>query len=446
MRKEKQLRLACALLLIAAVAFGVRSLSAAEPNSAPRVEHQGCFAGLPSAPGVHIAKIQALGENEWLNLGAPAADPKWGVGRGRSWSCKMPYAPDLQGAFLAGQGVHGFIKPDGHYMDDIFFYDVNAHRWICVYPGFDTKAFAANVAKGELKVNTDGQLTDKDGQPVPFASIGGHSYHVHTYDSDQCKYIQTWGSGGIGGDQYTYQMPWDKEGRAALADQLKGKTDRVSGTPFYFNTINGKFERGPFPPQMPAKGQGDNVLFYLPTKKMLFRYNGAGETMLGDCSSHQWVKAGAKGPTPPGSCDLGACYDSKRERVYFGRGGYAPPQRKDEGSVYIYDVKTNAWSNPANKENAGGLSGTNSACVHYDSANDRVLVISRWEGKGFVSAYDPENGMWESGLPIPAHVMAGAECWHGFYSPELNVHFIYIAADSGGGAMWAYRFKAQKKK
>ena len=108
-------------------------------------------------------------------------------------------------------------------------------------------------------------------------------------------------------------------------------------------------------------------------------------------------------------------------------------------------MKSNAWSNPPNKENAGGLSGTNSACVHYDSANDRVLVISRWEGKGFVSAYDPESGAWESGLPIPAHVMAGAECWHGFYSPELNVHFIYIAADSGSGAMWAYRFKRQKK-
>ena len=31
-------------------------------------------------------KIKVLGDNEWLNLGSPAADPKWGKARGRSWS------------------------------------------------------------------------------------------------------------------------------------------------------------------------------------------------------------------------------------------------------------------------------------------------------------------------------------------------------------------------
>src|SRR5438132_1285247 len=76
-----------------------------------QVARQGPLAGLPSKPGPHIDKIKALGNNEWLDLGAPAADPLWGKARGRSWGAKMPYAPDLQGAFLAGQGVHGYIKP-----------------------------------------------------------------------------------------------------------------------------------------------------------------------------------------------------------------------------------------------------------------------------------------------------------------------------------------------
>ena len=32
--------------------------------------------GLPSKPGPHIEKIRKLGDNAWLELGQPAADPK----------------------------------------------------------------------------------------------------------------------------------------------------------------------------------------------------------------------------------------------------------------------------------------------------------------------------------------------------------------------------------
>ena len=45
---------------------------------------KGPLAGPPSPPGPHIDKIKALGDNEWLSLGSPAADPKWGKARGRS--------------------------------------------------------------------------------------------------------------------------------------------------------------------------------------------------------------------------------------------------------------------------------------------------------------------------------------------------------------------------
>src|SRR3712207_7245411 len=46
-------------------------------------------------------------------------------------SAPMPHAPDLGGGFLFGEGVHGYTNPDGRYMDDLWFYDVNAHRWAC---------------------------------------------------------------------------------------------------------------------------------------------------------------------------------------------------------------------------------------------------------------------------------------------------------------------------
>ena len=162
-------------------ALATALLSAAAPAAEKKVQRAGPLAGLPSKPGAHLAKIKALGDNKWLNLGSPKADPKWGTACGRSWSSKMPHAPGLGGAFLHGQGVHGYIKPNGRFMDTIWFYDLYAHRWICIYPGTDTKNFVADIKKGKLKLNGDGQLVDAKGQPVPFSSIAGHSYQDHAY-------------------------------------------------------------------------------------------------------------------------------------------------------------------------------------------------------------------------------------------------------------------------
>ena len=106
------------------------SAAAAEPD---RLHRKGRLATLPSAPGETIARLKALGDNEWLVLGPPAADPQWGRGRGGSWACTMAFAPDLHGAFLFGEGVHGWWnRKTGRYMDDLWFYDVPGHRWICV--------------------------------------------------------------------------------------------------------------------------------------------------------------------------------------------------------------------------------------------------------------------------------------------------------------------------
>jgi len=58
-------------------------------------DKKGPLAELPTKPGAHVEKIKALGDNEWLNLGAPAADPKWGKARGSSWGAKaLILAPD----------------------------------------------------------------------------------------------------------------------------------------------------------------------------------------------------------------------------------------------------------------------------------------------------------------------------------------------------------------
>src|SRR5262245_7027616 len=154
---------------------------AAPGEPKPEDKPRGPLADLPSRPGPHVEKVKALGSNQWLALGQPAADPAWGRARGRSWCAAMPVVPELGGAFLYGEGVHGYTKPDGRYMDDLWLYDVNAHRWVCCYPGADTKAL-------DLTVNADGFEATRDGEPVPVAQQV-HGYSMNTYDTDRRRFL-----------------------------------------------------------------------------------------------------------------------------------------------------------------------------------------------------------------------------------------------------------------
>jgi hypothetical protein len=87
-----------------------------------------------------VSAIRAMAPGTWLDLGAPQADPKWGRARGRAWTSKMAFSGALGGAFLFGEGVHGWANSaNGRYMDDLWLYDVNAHRWVALYPGTNTR-------------------------------------------------------------------------------------------------------------------------------------------------------------------------------------------------------------------------------------------------------------------------------------------------------------------
>ncbi len=431
-------------MLVAALALGagVLSAQAAPPTTQP--VRSGPLAGLPSAPGPHIQKIEALGDNEWVELGPPAPDPKWGLARGRSWSSRMVLAPDLGGAFFHGQGVHGYVKPDGYFMDDIWFYDANAHRWICLYPGTDTRNFVENIRKGELTVNDDGQLTDKAGNVVPFSSIAGHSYQDHAYDSDRGRYLFGGHVDGIGSEQHVRDKPWCKDGRALLLAQ--GKADKSAGAPYVLNTITGRFERPPAGSVGRSHGGAGGSfmvdLVYLPTRKVFWQHS-QGTVRLSDPATHRWIDPKAKG-TPPKGGDVGVCYDSKRDRIYV-CGAVSPgPDGADEGAVHIYDVASNTWSRPANKGKApSGLTSANRACTHYDSVNDRMIVLVFRGDRDVlgVYAYDPETASWgQAPAPVPPAFAADRGCGHGFYSPQLNAHLFYRAGDSNDrGTMWAYR-------
>jgi hypothetical protein len=423
------------------LAFAAASGQAAEAPDGKSAGRSGPLAELPAKPGPHIAKIKALKDNEWLNLGAPAADPKWGKGRGRSWSSKMSYAPDLQGAFLVGQGQHGYIKPDGLF-DDVFFYDVNAHRWICVFPGINTRTLVDDIKSGKFKVNQDGQLVNVEGEPL-FTGYCHHSYQSHTYATDLRRWIGVGGWNGFPYDQHCTKLDWHVEGAKLYQEQMKGKENRASGMPFFYNAVTGKFERYAFSQKM-AGGVTDQVVYYLPGRKSLWLFQSRNQqTWLGDFEARKWTAAAAKGPTPTG-IDFGSCYDSKRERIYICGGSYRGPYGKDEGRIYVYDGKANAWSNLPDKGTIPSAFASNYACVHYDSVNDRVVDMVYSNEKRGVFVFDPATGAWGGEpSPLPASLKDFRQCGHGFYSPEVNAHFFYFAGDSDdNGTMWAYRYKA----
>ena len=97
-RQESEL-IPSRMKIVSALVVGLVSLvmlsASARGDEPQKDERKGPLATLPSKLGVHIEKIKELGDNQWLNLGAPAADPRWGKARGSSWDAKaLILAPD----------------------------------------------------------------------------------------------------------------------------------------------------------------------------------------------------------------------------------------------------------------------------------------------------------------------------------------------------------------
>jgi hypothetical protein len=331
-------------------------VSGADPKSTSPLANVAKLANVPSQPGPHIEKIKALGDNEWLNLGSPAPDPKWGKAGGRSWGAKMPAAPNLRGAFLAGQGPHAYIKLDGPgagFMDDdIWFYDINAHRWVCVYPGTNATTFTQQVKNGQIKV-VNGQVVDETGQPIPLVVLL-HAWGQVTYNPDESTFAFYSGWNGA-----TFLTPPSvTEGLNLLIAQGNGS---VPCSPWFYRALAGKFECYPVTFRVPNRDEGAaNQLVYIPTKKQYLSIGRDG-TFFFDPVARKWVDTGASGPTTI-AIDNSATYDSKRDRVYFGMGGYIPEGTLPGDNFFIYDVKTNRRSKPYPQGNFPmGWSGTNSA-------------------------------------------------------------------------------------
>ena len=397
------------------------------------------LAGLPSKPGPHVEKIRALGDNEWLNLGKPAADPKWGSARGRSWGSNQPAAPGLRGGFVFGEGVHAYVKPDGRYMNDLWFYDINAHRWVCFYPGIDTKKVAQRIKDNELTINADGLLAEKDGQPLPPLLI--HAYGNLGYDPDRKKLAFF---GTQFGNYFTTGKGAVFEEANRLFQERRKEKKAANYSPFFYDVASGKFAC--FPVDAGPRGEGNfgaDVLVYVGSKKR-FAFAGSHGVWFLDMDKRAWADAKPKG-TPPTGIDHCAAYDSTRDRIY-----YHQREGKTPGDNFlIYDVKANAWSKPRPKGGGPLFCTSYESVYNYDAANDRLVVIRLYTDKDEpgrrrgVYVYDPAANAWADPLPLPPEVIKGIRNGNfGFYDPGLNAYFCYFASDSGDdGSMWVYRYK-----
>jgi hypothetical protein len=411
------------------VAAFVLAAIAQLPAKDDKVEIKGPLAGLPSKPGPHVEKIKALDDDSWLELGAPAADPKWGKARGRAWGCRMPFAPELGGAFLFGEGVHGYTKPDGHYMDDLWFYDLNAHRWICCYPGADVKSL-------DLTVTEEGFEATKDGERIPVASMA-HAYEMVTYDTKLKRFMSMPCPGDYWKKPLERRLQWLKD--------VPKDAPKAAG-PWTFDTTASKWDRRTSSTPQPHSGFGD-VFIYLPDRERAFFRNKDGVWSY-DPAKNKWASLAPKGPKAPFGIDPTACYDTKRQRVYLGGGSY-PVAPKGENAFWVYDVKENAWIDPKPKGapcNGSTSYNTNVAAMHYDTVNDVVVLFhfgGDKEGQG-IFIYDPESNTWLAEPRVACK--ATGQCKNAYYDPELNVHIIHGAGDSrDDGTVWAYRYKKVKK-
>jgi hypothetical protein len=430
------MRILC--LVVGAAAVLPLCMVRVEAQEPPKVK--GPLATITAEPGPHIAKIKALGQNQWLNLGSPAADPKCGKARGRSWSSNMPAAPDLRGAFVFAEGVHGYVKPDGYYMNDLWFYDINGHRWICVYPGIETKRLAQQIKDKELVVDDNGLLVDKQGEPLPPLLI--HAYGYLGYDPDGRKFV-TFGS-QLGNYFTTGERGVFEEANRLFQEQRKGKK-LPDLSPFYYDVASGRFEC--FPVENAPKGQpyGANLLAYVQSKKQ-FCYGGSDGVSFLDSAKRAWRDAKPEGKSPEG-IDHCAAYDSKRDRIYH----YTSTGKQQGDNFFVYDVQSNQWSKPQ-PTGTGPISCSSYESVfNYDPVHDKLVVIRLYQTKDEpglrrgVYVYDPATNVWSDPLPLPDDVVQSIRNGnYGFYDRELNAYFCHFASDStDNGAMWAYRYKGE---
>ncbi len=455
MRTQTRIRMAFGTLVLIACAgwMAQRSSMAALAEDAELAERsekvaerKGPLKDLPSKPGPHIEKIKALGDNSWLSLGVVPPDPTWGEAVGRAWCGRMPFAPELRGAFLYGEGRHGGTTRRGsatYYNDDLFFYDINANRWVCVYPGMEVGTY-------DLTVNEDGFEVNAEGHPVPVGCFV-HSYTSLTYDTHRKMFVHLYSPSGYWRKHFPKRVAFVEKNKDKLNGLGRGWSKISKASPWMYDTVAGHWKRRKTEMNTPKFGHGTHLV-YVSAIKQIFCL-GKGGAYMYDPAENTWRALKPKGPRPPQPMDAASCYDAKRNRVYVAMGSYPkkPKTEPVDNRVFAYDVASNTWIDLKAKGDLPPrprpVSGCGITKMHYDSANDAVVFFAFGPdpndstARRGIYAYsaDDNEWTWVSKTFVENWPKGGTHC---FYDSGLNAHFVYKARDSvGKGSMFVYRYK-----
>jgi RNA polymerase sigma factor (sigma-70 family) len=403
-------KLAISAVVVAATVVTGAGYMAVVRSSTP--ERVGIFAQLPRSDSGQMAKLRALGDDSWIDLGAPAADPQWGKPVGRAWSPMMAYAPDLQGAFLFGQ-TQNDTNQINRFGDDLWFYHAPSHRWLCVHPG--TRTDQADIA-----LNAEGIESTLSGEPMPVATMFNAfcamTYDTHTKQFVHMPQVEKTYTGGL-----TEKIAKYQQAGPALAR---------NPSPWFFATMTGKWQRFETASKGPEVGVSiADLLFYLPNKRCyLYHKFGQNADYSYELASNSWSQL-PTGHKPPSGSDNIAYFDSRRNRIDLLIGA----------DHWVFDTDTMAWRDIASHgPPAIGWTST----WTYDSANDVGVLISYRHPNETVNGvwiYEPKENSWrKSATPIP--VFMGHS--NAFYDPQLNAHFIHNAGQLHPGQVFAYRYRA----
>ena len=335
----------------------------------------------------------------------------------------MAFSAAMGGAFLFGEGIHGWANPaNGRYMDDLWLYDVNAHRWVALYPGTDTRSPPA------LQVTQDGFEGIGPARPLPVATMV-HGYEMTAWDPVR----QIFFSMPNHHSYFRKALPSVAKFREANAARL----NRTSASPWMFDPWNRKWHRLRTATPSPQSGYGD-VLMFVPSEQKLFFYRSR-QAHYYDPKNNTWQKVNARGPLPPFGIDPTACHDPKRNRIYIGGGAY--PVAKGPNGLWIFDVAAGSWIDPKPAGSpAGNHYGTNVAVMTCDPRTDRVYLFRHAGSERGLYIYDAGKNAWrDRPVPLP-RFWSEKTIANGFYHPGLGVHFMHTANDSrDNGRIIVYR-------
>jgi hypothetical protein len=379
------------------------------------------LAGLPGAPGPHVADLQAMPNNSWLQLPLPAADPAFGRCTGRSWGARAAYSPSHRAGFYYGEGMHGWWdSTTRRYYDTLWAYDILSNRWLCLYQG-------ANVDTLALTLDSNGFEVDAAGQPIPVAQ-NVHGYEMLAFDTDRKKFCWMSCPGGYDNILEARRQSWGT-----------GKGYRPTNCgPWMYDTASGKFQLQKTAAGAPSGGFGDTLVYVPSLKKFWFKKGGQPDpdAWTYDPATNVWMGIQAPGPKPPFGIDSTACLDTKRNRIYIGGGSY--PVATGPNAFWIFDLNTNTWIDPQPTGSPGNGYATAYACMNYDSVDDVVILVKHKSTPQGVHIYDPKTNAWTQ----VSTTLPGLSNVNAFYDPGLNVVFAHDAGDNREGTMWAYRYGA----